>query len=130
MFPGDSMFSIVPIFFFIIFALIIGTIILNLVKGAKQWNYNNNQPKLSVPALVMDKRIDVSHHHHHNNDNNMASHTSSTTYYITFQFDSGDRLELSVDGGEYGLITQGDKGILSFQGTRYLGFKRQVTTEF
>lgn len=50
-----------------------------------------------------------------------------TRYYVTFEFESGDRLELMVDGSEYGLLAEGDNGMLSFQGTRYLGFVRDRT---
>ena len=39
--------------------------------------------------------------------------------------ESGDRMELSVTGREYGMLSEGDAGRLSFQGTRYLGFERQ-----
>lgn len=41
-------------------------------------------------------------------------------YYATFQVESGDRMELSVSGTEYGLLAEGDMGKLTFQGTRYL----------
>ena len=34
-------------------------------------------------------------------------------------------MEFYVDGYEYGMLVEGDKGMLSFQGTRYLGFERQ-----
>ena len=47
-----------------------------------------------------------------------------TSYYVTFQVESGDRMEFEVDGSDYGLLMQGDIGKLSFQGTRYLGFER------
>ena len=50
--------------------------------------------------------------------------TSSTDYYITFQTKSGERIEFSVEDSEYGLLIEGDEGVLSYQGTRYLGFKR------
>ena len=40
---------------------------------------------------------------------------------------SGDRLELRLPGREYGLLTEGDTGLLTFQGTRYLSFERQGT---
>ena len=45
---------------------------------------------------------------------------------VTFQVESGDRIELQVKGNEYGMLVEGDYGKLSFQGTRYLGFERQV----
>lgn len=53
-----------------------------------------------------------------------GAHGYHTTYYVTFQVDSGDRMELSVSGSEYGMLVDGDRGKLSFQGTRYLSFER------
>jgi hypothetical protein len=50
----------------------------------------------------------------------------STHYYVTFEVESGDRMELSLSGHEYGLLAEGDTGHLSFQGTRYLSFERNI----
>ena len=112
-------FGLFGFMFFLIFAFVIGTFIMVGVKGLKQWNRNNQSPRLTVPAVVVAKRSDHSHHHtadHH-------SH-SSTSYYVTFQVKSGDRMELQMTGTEYGMLVEGDFGKLSFQGTRYLGFER------
>lgn len=109
---GFSMFSIM---FAIVFMVVISTFIVIVVRGMGQWNKNNNSPRLTVPAVVVSKRTNVSHHQNH--------HTS-TSYYITFQVDSGDRIEFYVIGQEYGMLIEGDRGMLSFQGTRYLGFER------
>lgn len=118
---GFDMFSVM---FMIVFFLVIGTFIVTAAKGISQWNKNNNSPRLTVPATVVSKRTNVSRHHHGGANNH--HHTStSTTYYVTFQVESGDRMELHVAGHEYGLLVEGDKGKLSFQGTRYLGFERQ-----
>ena len=46
-------------------------------------------------------------------------------YYVTFEVDSGDRIEFSMSGSEYGMLIEGDAGTLNFQGTRYLGFERK-----
>ena len=54
----------------------------------------------------------------------MGHYTASTSYYVTFEVDSGDRMELCVSGEEYGMLVEGDCGKLSFQGTRYLSFER------
>ena len=43
----------------------------------------------------------------------------------TFQVESGDRMEFSVSGREYGLLVEGDTGRLTFQGTRSLGFAQR-----
>ena len=122
----NIMFSIIPVIVVVGFVFVFGTIIVRGVKGAQQWKRNNDSPVLSVPATVVAKRADVSYHHHHNGDMNSMSHTtSSTTYYVTFQVESGDRMEFSVRDAEYGLLVEGDAGKLTFQGTRYLGFERQ-----
>lgn len=105
----------------LIFLVVIGMLIFTAAKGINQWNKNNHSPRLTVPATVVAKRTNVSSHHHHNN---MHHTTHSTTYYVTFQVQSGDRMELHVTGQEYGLLVEGDQGSLSFQGTRYLGFER------
>ncbi len=117
--------SVFPILFSLVFLLVFGVIIITLIKGVKQWNHNNQSPVLDVEAIVVARRTDVSYHHHHNNDNNnMMMNTSSTSYYITFQVESGDRMELGVSGSQYGQIAEGDRGKLTFQGTRFLGFER------
>ena len=107
------------LFFMLFFVVFLGTII----KGIGQWNKNNHSPRLTVPATVVAKRTNVSRHHH-GSVNNHHHHSTSTSYYVTFQVESGDRMELHMAGHEYGLLIEGDHGNLTFQGTRYLGFER------
>ena len=108
------------ILFAVIFVLVIGMFLVIFVKGIGEWNRNNHSPRLRVSARVVSRRMDVSHHH----DTDDMSH-SSTSYYVTFQVESGDRMEFAVSGYEYGMLAEGDQGMLSFQGSRYLGFERQ-----
>ena len=112
----DILSFIVPIMFIVVF----GIIIFSIIQGISTWHKNNNSPRLTVPAVIVAKRTDVTHHH---NGDNMATH--STWYYATFQVESGDRMEFAVDGMEYGMLAEGDTGKLSFQGTRYLSFERE-----
>ena len=111
-------FSMFEILFTLMFCLIFGMFIFTIIKGISQWNKNNHSPKLTVDATVVTKRDHVSHHHHNNHT------THSTTYYVTFQVDSGDRMEFHVSSSEFGMLVEGDYGRLTFQGTRYLGFER------
>ena len=121
----NIMFAIFPIIFSLMFLLIFGVVIFGLVKGISQWNKNNNSPRLTVPATVVAKRTNVSHHHHNHGVDHVGHHTStSTSYYVTFQVESGDRMELHMAGNQYGLLVEGDKGKLTFQGTRFLSFER------
>ena len=113
-------FTIFQIMFTLVFVLVIGMFIVITVKGISQWNKNNHSPRLTVPATVLAKRTNVSRHHHQNH----ATH--STTYYVTFQVESGDRMELQMAGHEYGLLVEGDQGKLTFQGTRFLSFERTI----
>jgi len=106
-----------PILFVLVFSLIIGLIIFTIIKGLTQWSKNNNSPKLSVPAQVVTKRSKTS--------GGAGDSSASTSYYVTFQFDSGDRLELNLSGPEYGMLAEDDLGVLTFQGTRYHSFERQ-----
>jgi hypothetical protein len=120
---GGMFFGIFPVIFGLVFVLVIGVFIVTAVRGVAQLNRNNNSPVLTVEARVVAKRTNVSHHHHHQ-DNGMDHISTSTSYYVTFEFESGDRLELYVPAGEYGYLAEGDMGRLTFQGTRYKGFER------
>lgn len=109
--------------FTLMFAMVVGIFLVTIVRGLGQWNENNHSPRLEVEAVVTGKRSSTSHHH---DPNNMAMSHSDTTYFVTFQVASGDRMEFHVPGREYGLLAEGDQGILRFQGTRYLEFERRV----
>lgn len=119
---GGAMFDIIPVIVIGGFVLVFALIIAQAVRGAKQWNKNNNSPVLTVDATVVAKRGDV--HHHHGGGVNEMHHTS-TTYYVTFEVSSGDRIEFQIADQEYGMLVEGDVGKLTFQGTRYLEFTRQ-----
>ena len=109
------MFSIPFLMFTVVFIVI-------LVKIIGQWHNNNQSPRLTVPAVVVAKRGHTTHHH---DAGNLSHSHSSTTYYVTFQFESGDRLELHVPHNQFGYLVEGDRGALTFQGTRFLGFERK-----
>ncbi|MBD7986273.1 DUF2500 domain-containing protein [Sporosarcina sp. Sa2YVA2] len=113
-----TIFSLAPIFIGIIFVIVIGSIIFSLVKGIGEWSTNNSSPRLTVPAQVITKRT--------NTWGGRNDTAASTDYYVTFQVESGDRMELKVADREYGMLAEGDFGILTFQGTRYGGFERKV----
>lgn len=122
---GFSMgFQAFEVMFFLVFALVFGIILVTAIRGLLRWNKNNHSPRLTVDARVVGKRTDITHHRHGNMDHPGHYHTSSS-YYVTFQVASGDRMEFSVSGGEYGMLIEGDSGELSFQGLRYLGFVRK-----
>lgn len=113
-------FGMFEVLFLVTFLLVIGIFAATFIQGIRRWNKDNHAPRLTVPASVVSKRTQVSRHR----DSERDFHHTFTSCYVTFQFDSGDRMELEIADGEYGLLVEGDRGMLSFQGQRYLGFVR------
>ena len=125
----NRMFNLIEMLFPIMFILIFTIIVFTFVKGIATWFKNNNSPRLTVSARIVAKRQNTTHNNQPNAGDISGAHgfhtISSTSYYVIFQVDSGDRMELSVSGSEYGVLAEGDKGQLTFQGTRYLTFDRE-----
>ncbi len=122
------MFGLMSMIFPILFVIVFGIIIFSFIQGIHTWNKNNHSPRLTVPAVVVAKRENVTHHQHANGGDVSGAQgfhtTTSTSYFVTFQVESGDRIEFSVSGSEYGMLAEGDTGRLTFQGTRYGSFER------
>ena len=117
--------TLFPLVFLLMFGFALYTLISSIAARAQEKRKNDASPRLTVPASVVTKRAQVGTTHHHNAATNTGGTYYNTKYFATFQFESGERLELSVSPGEYGMLVEGDRGQLSFQGTRYLGFARK-----
>lgn len=105
-------FNVFPVMFFLVFALVFGIIVATLVQKGRESRKNDNSPRVTSQSEVVTKRTQVRGDH------------ARTTYFATFQFESGDRLELEVPHNQFGYLVEGDKGKLTFQGTRFLDFER------
>ena len=101
--------------FVIIFILFLTGFVLVLGRGVRQAHRNNQSPVLVIEALVVSKRQHISRTYEH----------LSTSYYATFEAETGSRMELELSATDFGLLAEGDRGRLTFQGTRYLGFQRR-----
>lgn len=120
----NMMFEIVPVIVAVGFVVVLGMVVFNAVQGAARWKKNNDSPVLTVEAEVVAKRMDVQTWRHAGDEHGMGHTSSRTDYYATFQVESGDRMEFQVPDTEYGMLVEGDRGRLTFQGTRYQGFQR------
>lgn len=131
MYTGFGMgFGTFELLFMIVFICVIVVFIVMAVEGLATWNRNNHSPRLSVSATVVTKRTDITYDQHANAGDVTGAHgfhtTTTTRYFVTFQVESGDRMEFYVNRSEYGMLAEGDRGRLTFQGTRYLDFERNV----
>ncbi len=118
----EFLFELFPVFFITTFVLIVGVFLFVIVRGLTQWNKNNHSPRLIVDATVVSKRMQI----FRSRSGGSIHYHANTRYYVTFQVQSGDRLELPVSGHESGLLVEGDRGRLTFQGTRFLQFDRNI----
>lgn len=108
MFIGTPTFLIIELGFGLLtFLGMIGIVIFYIIR-------NNRQPKLQVSATVVAKRT--------------SNHTKATDrhYFVTFQVESGDRIEFWIDSFKYSELIQDDCGVLTFQGTRFISFERDA----
>ena len=114
----NLMFTLVPI-------IVIGGFIFVIIKGIANYSRNASQPVLTEHVRVIGKRTNVSSRMNSSNSN-MHNRRTSTTYYVAFETDAGQRLELRMSGREYGIIMEGDIGNLMYQGEWFKGFDRDV----
>ncbi|MEK4064505.1 MULTISPECIES: DUF2500 domain-containing protein [Paenibacillus] len=104
-----------PLFFKLMFLLVIGIFIFVIIKSIGIWSSNNASPLVSAYASAVTKRTEV-----WGGSGDSGAHTS---YYVTFEFQDGRRVELQVPNKAFGLIVEGDRGELVYQGTRFKGFE-------
>ena len=99
--------------------LVLAVFLIALIQGIGQWIENENSPVLTESAVIADRRRRT--HHHHSNGHHHHSHS----YHVTFLLENGENMELRVRRWEYDSMKAGDKGMLTHQGTRFLGFEQK-----
>lgn len=99
----------------LIFVAVFAVLVLPRILQRQAENSRNAaSPLLEREAYVVSRRQQVFGHK-----------ATRTYYYVTFQFRDGNREELRVEGPQYGLLAEGDTGILHSQGTWFRGFTRK-----
>ncbi len=117
-----ELFGISFILFFIMFlltSLFAGAVfVFVIIYIIKQKSKNDNAPRLTVEAKVVDKST-VSHRHHGHN-----GHLSHRHYYhyVAFELQDGQRTELCVAKTDFDSLCVADAGMLTLQGTRFISF--------
>ena len=95
----NMMFDLFDLIFPVMFLLIFGMILFTFISGIRTWNKNNNSPRLTVEARVAAKRQNATHHNEPVGGDTSGTQgyhtTTSTSYYVTFEVESGARMEFS-----------------------------------
>jgi hypothetical protein len=115
---NDFMFTAIPIFVGFIFVIVIGIFIFKIGKGITEYASNKSKEVVTIPARVISKRP-----HTWGGTGNTSAHTS---YFMTFELENGERLEVPVKSNFYGLHVEGDVGMLTHQGTQMISFERET----
>ena len=108
-------FVVAVVLLVLLVALALAAPALRIAVVALRWRNNRRSPVLTEPATVVTKRQETL--------GRRNAHVS-TEYFVTFQVRGGVRLELPVDGPEYGVLVAGDRGDLTHQGSWFRGFAR------
>ncbi|RUS45436.1 DUF2500 domain-containing protein [Cohnella sp. AR92] len=112
----------IPVFFKIfgglVFALVFGGFLYIIIRGLTMWISNNAAELARRTCKVIDKRTEVW--------GGSGDSSANTNYYITFEFEDRTRIELYVRPQQFGLITIGDTGDLTYQGKRFKQFNRDL----
>lgn len=101
------------VFFAIMFMGVFGSVIAIIIRKVTEEVNNSSQPEEKLPAVVVSKRMHMTGGEH-----------ASTFYYATFEFEDDRRMELVMNGTQYGILAEGDRGILRKKGTRFVAFTR------
>lgn len=129
--------------FGLFFVVVLGIIIFGIASNIAEWSKNQASDVRMRNVRVVTKRTDVrrtagsSHMHHHPTSSGIhhssSTHSSGstfTTYFVTFEFlDDGSRMEFRLPDKQYGLVAEGDFGILNYQGTQFNAFERTANKE-
>ncbi|URZ86800.1 DUF2500 family protein [Floricoccus penangensis] len=86
------------------------------IRSFMRRSKNNNLPQVNTRARVVSKRANL---------NNFNKPLTTTNYFVNFEVENKDRVEFNILGSDYGMIAEGDVGMLEYQGTRFLDFKRE-----
>ena len=101
----------------VIVVVIAVVILLAAVGTAGRRARGGSGPQREAEARVVDKRSQIT---------GGGESRADQLYFATFQFPDGNRIELRVPVSEAGLLVVGDEGRLSWRGSDYVGFAREI----
>ena len=112
----------------IILVLIIAIFTAIFFRCIFEWTINKCSAKESVDAFVVAKQQGMIQQQIPNAGDATGGHgftlQEQPWYKITFRMTDSTEKEFNVDNQSFRELKEGEKGILTYQGTRYLGFKK------
>lgn len=101
-------------------ALILILLVIAFRRPILQWLRDRRAPRLAVSAAVGEKRSELV------TVKTQYGKMRVMEYHVSFRLDDGACLTFRVEEAEYTRLTEGARGTLSCQGSRFLGFAREA----
>jgi hypothetical protein len=99
-----------------------GSLLLSLYRVVARWHHNNMQPVRTVHARLVHKEHNV-----WLNGGNKATWNASSTFRATFQLSATHEcLTFSLNEAHYATLGEPGTALLTYQGTRFLGFETEA----
>ena len=105
--------AVIPVLFFAVFALMLVFMGITVVRTMGNYKNNSKLPRISAHAKVVSRRT-VS--------NISSDSVGPRRYFMTFEYDTGDRAEYAVSEDVYSYFDAGDEGTITVRGTEFISF--------
>ncbi|GGN90819.1 DUF2500 domain-containing protein [Saccharibacillus kuerlensis] len=120
-FDGAPLWFVIP--FLVIMLLVVSVFVLGIgstiIKSMREKRNNNAAGVSTLPARVFGKRTEMQ---------GGGEFRVRTVYHVAFELETGERKEFEVSGEQYGIIGEDDRGMLTFKGTRFEQFDRNLVS--
>ena len=95
-----------------------------VVKGLAQYHRDNQAPMLTEQAVVTYIPPVRDFHTTPYSSNRSGFFNSSSAAFVSFQLNSGEVKRFRLQKEEYERLQAGDRGMLTYQGSRFRGFSK------
>lgn len=121
------------VFFAVVGMAVLGGIIALVAAISRREIKNNRAPVKETHVTVVSKRVDSARQQQPIAGDTSGAHGFQTmtfsTYHVRFHSDAGEPIELTVSQGVYAILHEGDSGMLTYQGTRLIGWGKNEREE-
>ena len=114
------------ILFAVLFLIVSGGIAAIIVTGIVRKKRNDRAAQTTVDASVLEKNTTVQRHPVAGDTTGAHGYTRFTSRHVTFLTADDAQRTFEVDETVYDALTEGDRGRLTYQGSRFVGFVRSV----
>lgn len=114
---------VIIVLFIVLLLLALGGVAAIIVTSVVRKRRNDNAPQKTENAAVAAKRTSVQSHPIAGDASGAHGYTRFDIHHVAFLTEDGTQTEFVVDEQVYERLTEGDRGRLTYQGTRFISFE-------